>query len=150
MLVQEDRSGWKNIRVEGVVDSVKRSWDKTERAWLQQLFQGHLGLNDIYLERTHIVQKSDKFRDVPNTIVSKLLHDKDKEIFTQNVLCEKGSMLWLSMTKYLWAIFELVDKLQNALPQLTLLHLSLNSDYDHKHGDFWKCGFYSHEHNNDV
>lgn len=77
--MQEDRSRRNNSRVEGVVDFVRESWDKTERK-LQQLFDEHLGLNDIFIERAGRVKRGDKSKESQRTIVAKLLHYKDEEL----------------------------------------------------------------------
>lgn len=54
--IQEERSRRHSIQVEGVVDPINESWGVKERK-LQQLFQEHLGLNDIFIERAHKAEK---------------------------------------------------------------------------------------------
>ena len=77
--MQEDRSRRNNSRVEGVVDFVRESWDETERK-LQHLFDKHLGLNDIFIERARRVKRGDKSKESQRTVVAKLLHYKDEEL----------------------------------------------------------------------
>ena len=74
----EDRSRRNNIRIEGLKENERESWEDTERK-VQEVFVNNLGLNNIKIERAHRVGRRDGNGERPRTVVLKLLDFKDKE-----------------------------------------------------------------------
>ena len=66
------------------MNSVNESYDETEMK-SQQLFQEYFGLNDVFIERAHRVEKWDKSKDGPRTIYSRLLRYENKELPNETV-----------------------------------------------------------------
>ena len=80
----EDRSRRNNIRIDGIPESYKESWDDCEKK-VQDVFTNRLGIENVEIERAHRVagvmkegteENNDRRR--PRTIVLKLLSYKDK------------------------------------------------------------------------
>ena len=86
----EDRSRRNNLRIDGIPESYKETWDDCDNK-VQDLFDNKLGIGNVVIERVHRVfstndQDARGNKDLrPKTIVLKLLNYKDKVKVFRNV-----------------------------------------------------------------
>ena len=67
----EDRNRRNNLRIDGIKESVKETWEETENK-VQQLFQNQLGITTkLHIERAHRTGKNKIGDKRPRTIVLK-------------------------------------------------------------------------------
>ena len=98
----EDRSRRNNIRIDGIPESYKESWDDCEKK-VQNVFTNRLGIENVEIERAHRVagvmkegteENNDRRR--PRTIVLKLLSYKDKVKIFRNANKLKDSGIYIN------------------------------------------------------
>ena len=97
----EDRSRRNNLRIDGIPESYKETWDDCENK-VQDLFNNKLGIGNVVIERAHRVLSSND-QDTqgnkdrrPKTIVLKLLNYKDKVKVFRNVNKLKESGIYIN------------------------------------------------------
>ena len=73
----ENRSRRNNIRVDGLIDSNKETWEQTENKLKSLIVDLNIDPNAIVIERAHRIGKYDEQKN--RTVVAKLLNFKDKE-----------------------------------------------------------------------
>ena len=93
----EDRARRNNLRIDGIVENAKESWEDTEEK-LQNMFSTKLGLDSIVIERAHRASptKKQKEKNEPRTIVMKLLNFKDKVNILKNARKLKGTGIYIN------------------------------------------------------
>ena len=93
----EDRSRRNNLRIDGVPESDKESWDDTESK-INDLLKDKLDLEGIDIERAHRgkLTKYQKDNNQPRTIVMKLLNYKDKVKILKNARRLKDTGIYIN------------------------------------------------------
>ena len=71
----EDRSRRNNIRIDGIKEPNKESWEECERR-VHSMLKERLDIENVEIERTHRAGR--KSRNKPRAIVCKILRFKDK------------------------------------------------------------------------
>jgi hypothetical protein len=91
--ILEDRSRRNNLRIEGITESVKETWDETEDKVLK-LFSKTLEVNEVEIERAHRTgyKKDGRTR----TIILKLLRFKDKAKVLKEAHRLKGLNIYIN------------------------------------------------------
>ena len=74
--VLEDRNRRNNLRIDGIKETDKETWNECEEKVLS-ILEKKLGVNNVIIERAHRMGK--RQNDRPRTIIFKLLNYKDKE-----------------------------------------------------------------------
>ncbi|XP_065674047.1 uncharacterized protein LOC136090992 [Hydra vulgaris] len=85
-ITNQDRNGRNNIRIDGVRENEKETWDQIEKK-VQQIFNDQLKISNIIIERAHRIERRfnvEKIKNKPRTIILKLLNYKDKENILEN------------------------------------------------------------------
>jgi hypothetical protein len=91
----EDRNRRNNIRIYGLREGERETWEHTEQK-LQNIFNEQLKLKNIVIERAHRIGKVDNNRDSPRTVILKLLNYKDKELILKNAKMLKGKGIFIN------------------------------------------------------
>ena len=93
----EDRSRRNNIRIDGIPESEKESWQDCENKILD-IFEHNLSLTNIQIERAHRVKRKDTNENGnrPRTIVAKLLDFRDKERIIKSAKNLKGTGIYVN------------------------------------------------------
>ena len=89
----EDRSRRNNIRISGVKENEKESWDDCKEK-VNNVLENNLNVKDVKIERAHRVGK--KRSDKPRTIVCKLLSYSDKERVLAKLGTLKGTDIYIN------------------------------------------------------
>jgi hypothetical protein len=91
--ISEDRSRRKNLRIDGLPESDKETWNETESK-VQSLFANKLGLTGIDIERAHRIGSRKDGRS--RTVVLNLLRYKDKVKILQESHKLKGTNTYVN------------------------------------------------------
>ena len=93
----EDRSRRNNLRIDGVKESERESWEDTE-VKMQNLFTNELGLQrQINIERAHRTGKAQTGEESkPRTIVLKMLDYREKILILKNAHKLKGTGIYIN------------------------------------------------------
>ena len=95
----EDRSRRNNLRIDGVMESEKETWEETEEK-VQNIFTNKLGIKrKIMIERAHRTKKKNsknEERSRPATVVLKLLNYKDKQTILNNAKKLYGTGIYIN------------------------------------------------------
>ncbi|XP_065678253.1 repetitive organellar protein-like [Hydra vulgaris] len=94
----EDRNRRNNIKIDGVRENEKETWDQTEKK-VQQIFNDQLKISNIIIERAHRIERrfnAEKIKNKPRTIILKLLNYKDKEKILENAKMLKGTGIFIN------------------------------------------------------
>ena len=89
----EGRSRRNNIRISGVKENEKESWDDCKEK-VNNVLENNLNVKDVKIERAHGVGK--KRSDKPRTIVCKLLSHSDKERVLAKLGKLKGTNIYIN------------------------------------------------------
>ena len=87
----EDRSRRNNIRIDGIKEHNKESWEECERR-VHSMLKERLDIENVEIERAHRAGR--KSRSTPRTIVCKLLRFKDKRNILRKLL--KGTNIFIN------------------------------------------------------
>ena len=93
----EERSGKKDLRIDGIAEKPNENWERFEEQ-LQNVFKEKLGLDNVQIEHVHRVRNKrnkDK-RTKPRTIVCKILSYKQKKEVLKNPNKLKGTDIFLN------------------------------------------------------
>ena len=94
----EDRSRRNNLRIDGVIESEKETWEETEEKVLN-IFTNELGIREaIVIERAHRTKKRrhSTNENRPQTIVLKLLNYKDKQKILKSAKKLRGTGIFIN------------------------------------------------------
>ena len=98
----EDRSRRNNLRIDGIKEGTKESWEQTEKK-VQDIFMNKLNLHNVKIERAHRTGKdADDEIDIemnekrPRTIILKLLDFKDKTEILRNARRLQGTGIFIN------------------------------------------------------
>ncbi|XP_065681445.1 uncharacterized protein LOC136095126 [Hydra vulgaris] len=91
----EDRNRRNNIRIYGLRENERETWQNTEQK-LQTIFNEQLQLKNIVIERAHRIGKVYNNMDTPRTVILKLLNYKDKELILKNAKKLKGKGIFIN------------------------------------------------------
>ena len=84
MRIQEDWSWPNNIRIDLLAVSPNKNWEDTENKLHQMLYDYFSIAERVVIKRAHRVEKWDKPKQGPPTIVAKLLNYKEREYILKN------------------------------------------------------------------
>ena len=150
LIDMEDRSRRNNLRIDGLTESNNESWDECEEK-VQSVLINKLGLKGVVIERAHRGSKSaSKARkDVPRTVVLKLLNFQDKVKIMKNCKKLRNTGIYINedfcketneLRKKLW---EDVKRLRQDGKYAVIQYNKIVTFYDvtiHKSTDLWICG----------
>ena len=92
----EDRTRRNNLRIDGVNESVKETWDETEEK-VMKILKNNLGITTaVKIERAHRAGKIRLNSKRPRTIVIKILDYKDKTNILRNTHKLKGTGIFIN------------------------------------------------------
>jgi hypothetical protein len=94
----EDRNRRNNIRIDGVQENEKETWEQTEKK-IQLILNEQLKISNIIIERAHRIERriiTDKVMSKPRTIIIKLLNYKDKENILKHSKMLKGTGIFIN------------------------------------------------------
>ena len=93
----EDRSRWENLRIDGIPESIRETWEDCERK-VKDIIKNKLGIDNIIIERAHRIATRDKTqeRQNPKTIIFKLSSYKDKIKILKNVKKLKNTGIYIN------------------------------------------------------
>ena len=92
----EDRTRRNNLRIDGVNESVKETWDETEEK-VMKILKNNLGITTaVKIERAHRAGKIRLDSKRPRTIVIKILDYKDKTNILRNTHKLKGTGIFIN------------------------------------------------------
>ena len=94
-VVMEDRSRRNNLRIEGIKEMDKESWEDCERK-VKDVLHSRLGLSNIDIERAHRMGKKKSGYKQPRTIIFKLKDWKQKEEILKNSKHFKGTGIYIN------------------------------------------------------
>ena len=89
----EDRSRRNNIRIDGIKEHNKESWEECERR-VHSMLKERLDIENVEIERAH--RGGRKSRSKPRTIVCKLLRFKDKQNILRKAKLLKGTNIFIN------------------------------------------------------
>ena len=89
----EDRSRRNNIRIHGIKEHNKESWEECERR-VHSMLKDWLDIENVEIERAHRTGR--KSRSKPRTIVCKLLRFKDKQNILRKAKLLKGTNIFIN------------------------------------------------------
>ena len=89
----EDCSRRNNIRIEGIKEHNKESWEECERR-VHSMLKELLDIENVEIERAHRAGR--KNRNKPRTIVCKLLRFKDKQNILRKAKLLKGTNIFIN------------------------------------------------------
>ena len=76
----EDKSRRNNLRIYSISELKYETWEKCQEK-VDEVFREKLGLDNIYIERAHLVKKGKEDKSTkPRTIVCNLLSFKEKKL----------------------------------------------------------------------
>ena len=92
----EDRTRRNNLRIDGVKESEKETWEDTEKK-VNEIFKHKLGITThVKIERAHRTGKTKSDRQKERTIVLKVLDYKDKVTILKNARKLKGTGIFIN------------------------------------------------------
>ncbi|XP_057304910.1 uncharacterized protein LOC130641911 [Hydractinia symbiolongicarpus] len=89
----EDRSRRNNLRIDGLAEHEKGSWEDCKQK-VKNLLKQKLNLENIIIERIHRVRPMTE-KEGPRTIVAKLLNWEDKEAILMNAKKLKNTCIYI-------------------------------------------------------
>ena len=89
----EDHSRRNNIRIDGIKEHSKESWEECERR-VHSMLKERLGIENVEIEREHRAGR--KSRSKLGTIVCKLLRFKDKQNILIKAKLLKGTNIFIN------------------------------------------------------
>ena len=114
----EDRSRRNNLRIDGLNESEKETWEDTEEK-VQQIFRNNLGLEaTLPIERAHRTGKVTE-KKKSRTVVLKMLSYKDRNLVLKNAHKLKGTDIYIN-EDYSYETTEIRRKLWNDVLKLRL------------------------------
>ena len=90
----KDRSRQNNIRIDGIKEHNKESWEDCERR-VHSMLKEWLDIENMKIERAHRTGR--KSRSKPRTIVCKLLRFKDKQNILRKAKLLKGTNIFINV-----------------------------------------------------
>ncbi|XP_065645248.1 uncharacterized protein LOC136075742 [Hydra vulgaris] len=94
----EDRNRRNNIRIEGVQENEKETWEQAEKK-IKHILNEQLKISNIFIKRAHRIERrifTENVKDKPRTIIVKLLNYKDKENFFKHAKMLKGTGIFIN------------------------------------------------------
>ena len=94
---QEDHSRKRNLRFDGIVESVRETWEQTQEK-VSKIIKEKMKLENIEIEYAHRIRKSDKNQSSrgPRTIIARLKHDADRDSVIKNSKKLKGTDIFVN------------------------------------------------------
>ena len=89
----EDRSRRNTIRIDGIKEHNKESWEECERR-IHSMLKERLDIENVEIERAHRAGR--KSKNKPRTIACKLLRFKDKQTILRKVKLLKGTNIFIN------------------------------------------------------
>ena len=89
----EDRSRRKNVRIDGIKEHIKETWDECERR-VHSMLKERLDIENVEIDRAHRAGR--KSGSKPRTTVCKLLRFKDKQTILRKAKIPKGTNIFIN------------------------------------------------------
>ena len=92
---QEDFSRRRNIRIDGVTEDNKETWEKTQFK-VEKLIKEKMAIENINVEFAHRINNKNNIKSMPRTIIARLGHDMDRIATMKNSHKLKGSNVFIN------------------------------------------------------
>ena len=92
---QEDFSRRRNIRIDGVAEDNKETWEKTQ-VKVEKIIKEKMAIENVKVEFAHRINNKNINRSMPRTIIARLGHDMDRVATMKNSHRLKGSNVFIN------------------------------------------------------
>ena len=93
--VLEDRGRRNNLKIDGINESEKETWEECEEK-IKEVLEKHMKINGIEIERAHRMGRKQHGEERPRTIIFKLLNWKQKELILKNTKHLKNTGIYIN------------------------------------------------------